>query len=77
VAYTVYQQAPLRIWRATALPSVEAAAAGTVTAANRAGIDVATGTGTLRILELQTPGGRPLSAANFVNARNLKGVRLG
>jgi methionyl-tRNA formyltransferase len=56
---------------------VEVAAAGTVIATNRAGIDVATGSGTLRILELQASGGRPLSAADFVNARNLKGVRLG
>ena len=58
----------LRIWSATALPHVDAAP-GTVVAANKAGIDVATGDGVLRIRELQRAGGRRMSAADFLNAR--------
>jgi methionyl-tRNA formyltransferase len=41
-----------------------------------AGLDVATGREVLRLLELQPPGKRRMSAADFLNARPLPG-RLG
>jgi methionyl-tRNA formyltransferase len=46
-------------------------------AVSRDGIDVATGDGRLRILELQPPGRRVMSARDFLNARDLSGVLLG
>jgi methionyl-tRNA formyltransferase len=58
----------LRIWSATALPHTDAAP-GTVVAASKLGIDIATGSGVLRIRELQRAGGRRVSAADFLNAR--------
>jgi methionyl-tRNA formyltransferase len=78
VAYTLYRGEPLRVWRASAIDGgAGGAQTGTVIAAGRAGLDVAAGTGVLRILELQAAGGRKLPAADFINARDLKDVRLG
>lgn len=58
-----------RIWTA-GLAGDTTAQAGTVLAATRAGIDVATGAGVLRLLQLQPPGGRILSAAEYLNGRS-------
>jgi methionyl-tRNA formyltransferase len=77
IAYTHYRGQPLRVWRAKPLDSGAKAPPGTVTAAAHDGIDVATGSGTLRILELQPAGGRVLTAAEFANGRDLKQAHLG
>jgi methionyl-tRNA formyltransferase len=68
----------LRLWRAAALEAAPSSAApGTVIAASRAGIDVATGRGVLRIERLQPPGGRPMDAAAYLAGHSLLGERLG
>ncbi|MDE1887672.1 MAG: methionyl-tRNA formyltransferase [Gammaproteobacteria bacterium] len=77
MAWTLYQGKPLRILKAAALGTAGAQPAGTVLAANRDGIDVATGSGALRILELQPAGGRAMRASDFSCARALAGLRLG
>ncbi len=71
VAYTEYEGQPLRIWSASVAAGEGSAAPGTVLAAGSEGIDVATGAGVLRILELQPAGSRRMPAAAFVNARDL------
>lgn len=76
IAQTHYLGKPLRIWEASVLEPRPAQPAGTVLAEAPAGIDVATGDGVLRILRLQAPGGKVLSARDFLNARTLAGTRL-
>ena len=66
----------LRIHGATALPLAHGAAPGTVLVAGRGGIDVACGEGALRIRSLQRPGGKVITAADYLNARrDLAGAR--
>jgi methionyl-tRNA formyltransferase len=76
IAETRLDGEPLRIWRAQAIPG-DGGTPGTVVAASRDGIEVATGDGRLRILELQPPGRRAMTARDYLNARDLGGVLLG
>jgi methionyl-tRNA formyltransferase len=59
----------LRIHAARALPPTDRVAPGTLLACTRDGIDVACGEGSLRLLRVQRDGGRPISAADYLNAR--------
>ena len=71
----------LRIWEADAVDSHFSSAdrgalPGTVLAATHEGIDVACGTGTLRILRLQLAGRKPLPAQEFLQGQPLMGTRF-
>lgn len=57
----------LRIHRADAIEA--GGEPGTIIAAGREGIDVACGHGALRLLTIQRDGGKPLAAADYLNAR--------
>jgi methionyl-tRNA formyltransferase len=70
VAFCRHQDHRLRVLAARALPG-GAGAPGEVLEASHAGIDVACGSGALRLLRLQRDGSRPLPAAEF-----LRGYRL-
>ncbi|HJP98214.1 MAG TPA: methionyl-tRNA formyltransferase [Rhodanobacteraceae bacterium] len=62
----------VRVWRATAGdrgPGTGNQNVGSVVAASKRGIDIACGGGVLRILKLQRPGGRIISATDYLNAR--------
>jgi methionyl-tRNA formyltransferase len=70
VAHVVWQGKALRIWQAKAFSlDRPCSAPGTILSASHDGIDVMTGVGMLRLLEVQLPGGKVVSAADFYNAR--------
>jgi len=76
VAQTIYQDKALRIWRAQAIDAESDVMPGTVKCTHKA-IDVATGKGWLRLLEVQLPGGKRIPAQAFLAAHNMDGVILG
>ena len=77
VAQTRLDGQTLRIWRAGAEVESTEALPGTVLREAGSGIVVATGSGVLRLMEVQLPGGRPQPVAAFLNAHRLTGRRLG
>jgi methionyl-tRNA formyltransferase len=79
VAQTQFNGEALRIWDAQTIDLHFAGAGrdvppGTVMAATGEGIDVACGSGVLRILRLQLPGRRPLTAQEFLQGQRLSGA---
>jgi methionyl-tRNA formyltransferase len=76
VAETAYRGATLRVWRAEALDEPVPAAPGTLLNRPKA-LEVATGQGVLRLLEVQLPGGRRMSAQAFCAAHPVVSERLG
>ncbi len=74
VAQTGFRNQALRIWRARIVSG--SGTPGTVLRASRDGVDVACGSGCLRLLEVQLPGGRRISGADFANSQTPTGVAL-
>jgi methionyl-tRNA formyltransferase len=72
VAQTIWHDAIFRIWRAQLVKEEAQQPAGQIIKANKAGIDVATGDGVIRITELQLPGKRAMSVQDFLNANTMK-----
>jgi methionyl-tRNA formyltransferase len=73
-AYTLYHGQPLRFFASRVVAGN--GKPGEVLAESREGIDIATGDGVVRILTLQLPGGKRLSAAEFLNGRSLLGEQF-
>jgi methionyl-tRNA formyltransferase len=70
IAYTHLTDSLLKVWEGT-IVSTESHRhpAGLIIGANEQGIDVATKQGIYRMLTVQIPGGKPMAAKFFLNAR--------
>lgn len=69
VAFTHWKNQVLRIWRAMPLSESVSASPGEIIHVAAQGIDVACGEGVLRVTELQLPGGKRLSAKDFIQGQ--------
>ena len=66
----------IKVWRASVVDHVEGPA-GVVLQAGKDGVDITCGGGALRLLEVQRPGRKRVSAAEFASQLDLSGKRLG
>ena len=73
VTWCLIDQERTRIWKSCVVEQKHASEPGTVLAIGKQGIDIATGESVLRILELQRPGKRRMSAADYLNAKTPAG----
>ncbi len=69
VAYFNLQGQNVRAWDARVMAQATEQTAGVVINANAEGIDIATGEGVLRLLELQFPGSKRLPVSAILNAK--------
>lgn len=70
VAFSQIHDQTIRIWKAIPLVVSTNTKPGTILKADETGIEVATAEGILKLLELQLPGGKRLSARDILNAKN-------
>lgn len=76
-AFTIWQNQPLKIWHAEPAAAQDVIP-GAVVQADAAGIVVGTGSGVLRVTELQRAGSRRMDAATFLMGASLQpGIRFG
>lgn len=69
VAYSDWQDSRLRIWIAHAIDTSSNQPAGTLVALDKTGLEVACGTGHLKITQLQWPGGKALIQSELMNLK--------
>ena len=76
VAQTVLDGKVLRVWQAEEVEGVTGAKPGVILN-DRKYMDVATGEGVLRLLEVQMPGKKRMDVTAFLNAHEVAGLQLG
>lgn len=69
VTYFVVNDLNVKVWQSEVIPTSSAAASGTIIDASKAGLDIMTGEGILRIKQLQLPGKKAMAFADILNAR--------
>ncbi len=70
VAHTSWQGENFRIWRAKAYTATKNFPPRTIVNATHQGVDIATGDGVLRLLQVQPAGSKVLSINDFYNAKH-------
>ncbi|MBI1892061.1 MAG: methionyl-tRNA formyltransferase [Burkholderiales bacterium] len=76
-ALGLFDTTPIKLWRAQEIDRAVDAKPGQILVADaQQGVVVACGSGALRILELQKPGGKRLPAAEFLKAFAMEGGRF-
>ena len=76
VAQSLFKGEVLRVWNSALTDSSGNLPPGTINCAEHA-LDVATGDGTIRLLEVQLPGGKRIAGKDFLNAHAADGLKLG
>ena len=76
VAQTTFNGLTLRIWRSQIVDTESTLEPGMIYAAEQ-NLDVGTGQGLLRLLEVQLPGGKRISGRDFLNAQSIDNIKLG
>lgn len=76
VAQTTFKGEALKIWRAEICQQIKTIEPGCIQI-NDHQIEVGTGLGSIRLLEVQLPGGKRINAADFLNAHQCAGEQLG
>ncbi|WP_409524376.1 methionyl-tRNA formyltransferase [Nitrincola sp. MINF-07-Sa-05] len=67
IAYTRLGDETLRVWQASAIEEQQSQPPGTICSVSKKGVEVATGSGTLRLEQLQLPGGKAQPLASLLN----------
>jgi methionyl-tRNA formyltransferase len=75
VAQTKLQDKIMRVWRAEVIDGSNSVTPGLILNDEKH-IDVGTGGGVLRLLEIQIPGKKRMQATDFLNAHHVAGVQL-
>ncbi|QSX30134.1 methionyl-tRNA formyltransferase [Shewanella cyperi] len=69
VSYFEHQGQTIKVWQTEPLAESNSKAPGTIVAAGKQGLDIATADGLLRIKQMQLPGKKPMAVADILNSR--------
>jgi len=69
MSWLLIDEQPVKVWKASVIPSTTTAEPGTIVDASKAGIQVATADGILNLESLQPAGKKAMSAQDLLNSR--------